>query len=106
VSDRLSAAREYVAKKPTDRFGLYALAMELRKARIWPDCFAAFDVLNQHHPDYGAGYYHYGIARRKGDDFDGAKAVLRRGLEACDRSGDKHTRSEIQGVLEEMELLE
>jgi hypothetical protein len=45
MADRLSAARDYVAKKPTDRFGLYTLAMELRKVQAWEECFATFDRL-------------------------------------------------------------
>ena len=105
MSDRLTAARDYVAKKPTDRFGLYALAMELRKAKRWAECFPAFDALVAQHPDYGAGYYHYGAAKRESGDFDGARRVLERGLEACARSGDKHTASEIQGAIEDIDLL-
>lgn len=106
MTDRLSAARDYVARKPTDRFGLFALAMELRKKQLWSESFAAYEQLALHHPDYGAAYYHYGTAKRESGDFPGAKEIYRRGIEACGRSGDKHTASEIQGALEEMELLE
>jgi predicted Zn-dependent protease len=102
VADRLTAAREYVARKPTDRFGLYALAMELRKARAWDECFAAFDALIAHHPDYGAAWYHFGMARKEAGDRPGCIATLTKGLEACARSGDTKTRAEIQGVLDEL----
>lgn len=105
MADRLTAAREYVAKKPTDRFGLYALAMELRKARVWDECFTAFATLALHHPDYGAGWYHHGAARREAGDFDGAMQVLNEGLAACRRSGDTKTEAEIQSLLDEIELL-
>ena len=106
MSDRLTAARDYVAKKPTDRFGLYALAMELRKVRAWDECFGAFDALLRHHPDYGAGWYHFGMAKKESGDRAGCVAALNHGLAACARSGDTKTRAEIQGVLDELELLD
>ena len=99
MSDRLAAARDYVAKKPTDRFGLYALAMELRKARAWADCFAAFDNLLLHHPAYGAAYYHFGMARKESGDLAGAQALWRRGLDAT-RGKDAHTYAELESALE------
>jgi hypothetical protein len=103
MSDRLAAARDYVAKKPTDRFGLYALAMELRKAKEWPACFEAFETLLGHHPDYGAGYYHFGMAKKESGDREGCVEVLTRGLGACERSRDGHTRAEIESAIEELE---
>ena len=103
MSDRLNATREYVRQKPTDRFGLYALAMELRKARACEECFAAFDSLLAHHPAYGAGHYHYGMARRESGDRDGAKAQWLRGLEVT-RGKDTKTHAEIQGALDELEF--
>jgi hypothetical protein len=106
MADRLTAARDYVAKKPTDRFGLYALAMELRKTHAWEECFGAFGTLLEHHPDYGAGWYHYAMARKESGDRAGCEAALTSGLSACARSGDTKTRAEIQGVLDELELLD
>ncbi|MDP2316669.1 MAG: hypothetical protein Q8P41_27490 [Pseudomonadota bacterium] len=103
MSDRLSAARDYVAKKPTDRFGLYALAMELRKARTWDECFSAFGALLEHHPDYGAGWYHFAMAKKESGDRAGCKDALTKGLVATARTGDTKTRAEIQGVLDELE---
>jgi predicted Zn-dependent protease len=103
MSDRLAAARDYVAKKPTDRFGLYALAMELRKAKAWDECFGAFAELLRHHPDYGAGWYHFAMARKESGDRARCAEALKNGLAACARSGDTKTRAEIQGVLDELE---
>ena len=104
MADRLTAARDYVSKKPTDRFGLYALAMELRKVKAWEECFAAFQTLLVHHPDYGAAWYHLGMAHKEAGDRAGSESALRSGLEACARSGDTKTRAELQGALEEWEL--
>lgn len=106
MSDRLSAARDYVTRKPTDRFGLYALAMELRKLRTWDECFTTFGALLEHHPDYGAGWYHFAMAKRESGDRAGCVAAIHEGLSACVRSGDTKTRAELQGVLDELEMLD
>jgi hypothetical protein len=106
MSDRLAAARDYVARKPTDRFGLYAFAMELRKTQAWDECFAAFDTLLVHHPDYGAAYYHYGMARSEAGQRAAAIDTLRRGLGACDRSGDGKTRGELLSAIDGLEALD
>lgn len=101
MSDRLAAARDYVARKPTDRFGLYALAMELRKAGAFDEAFAAFDRLLEHHPAYGAGFYHYAMTRRESGDRAGCIAVLQRGL-AVTRGQDPKTHAEIVSALDEL----
>ena len=98
MNERLAAARAWVDKKPTDKFGLYTLAMELRKESDWPACFAAFDALLVHHPDYGAAYYHYAVAARASGDRERALALLARGSEACARSGDPKTAGEIESL--------
>ena len=103
MSDRAQAARDYVAKKPTDRFGLFTLAMELRKLKLWDESFAAWETLAEHHPTYGAGYYHHAMTRRESGDRAGCLEVLKRGLPACAASGDNHTAAEIESAIDEME---
>lgn len=102
TSPRLDAARAYVLKKPEDRFGLYTLAMELRKVGLWAECFATFQRLLALNPGYGAGWYHYGMATRESGDRDGAIAILQQGLEATERSGDRHAHGEIESALDEL----
>lgn len=102
MSDRLNSAREYVSKKPTDRFGLYALAMELRKLRAFDECFATFDTLLVHHPNHGAAYFHYGMARRESGDRDGARVTWDQGLLKLGTS-DPKTTAELQGALDDLE---
>lgn len=99
MSDRLAAARAYVEKKPTDRFGLYALAMELRKVRDWESCFSTFEALLLHHPNYGAGFYHFGMAKKESGDVDATRQVWEAGIAACAKS-DPHAVAEITEALE------
>lgn len=102
MADRLAAARAWVAGKPKDRFGLYALAMELRSAGLWEECFSTFDRLIEHHPDYGVAYYHYATCRRRTGDRAGAGDLVRRGLEVTARTGDGKTHAELESLGEEL----
>jgi uncharacterized protein (DUF58 family) len=102
VEPRLAAARAYVARKPADRFGLYTLALELKKIAAWEQCFATFETLLQHHPDYGPAHYHLGAARRESGDLPGARAALERGRVALAGGGDPKTLAEIEALLEEI----
>lgn len=98
MADRISAARDYIAKKPQDRFGLYTLAMELRKAGEYPECFEVFDRLLGIYPEYGPAFYHYAQARRESGDTDGARGLIVRGLAATERKDDKTWR-ELRDLL-------
>ena len=55
-----------------------------------------------HHPDYGAGWYHYAMARKESGDRAGCIAALQAGLGAAARSGDSHAKAEIQSALDEL----
>lgn len=99
MSDRLAFVRDYLAKKPEDRFALYSLGMELRKLAEWPECFATFDKLLALHPDHGAGYYAYGSARRESGDRPGARAVWTRGLAAIG-TRDPKTSAELEAAID------
>lgn len=103
VNPRLDAARAYVQKRPEDRFGLYTLAMELRKEKAWDECFGTFQRLLELNAGYGPGWYHYGMATRESGDTAGALAILKRGLAATAASGDTHAHAEIESAIEEME---
>ncbi len=102
MSDRLAFVRDYVAKKPTDRFGLYTLGMELRKVREWSECFTTFETLLGLHAANGPGYYAYGMAKKESGDRPGAAVVWRRGLEAIGNT-DPKTHAELEEAIEGVE---
>lgn len=102
MDSRLAAARAYVARKPADRFGLYTLALELKKISAWEECFATFAELLRHHPGYGPGHYQLGVARRESGDVPGARAALERGRAALAGGADGKTLAEIEELLEEL----
>ncbi|HND28642.1 MAG TPA: tetratricopeptide repeat protein [Myxococcota bacterium] len=106
MADRLSVARDYVAKKPADRFGLYTLAMELRKVQAWEECFATFDRLLELYPENGPGYYHYAKAKQESDDLAGARVLIERGIASTTKSGDGKTLAELKDLKLGLESLE
>ncbi len=89
-----------VAQKPEDSFARYGLAMEYANTGELRQAAAEYGKLLEVNPDYAAAYYHGGQASEKLGDLDGARDFYRRGLEATARTGDDHTRSEIQVALD------
>jgi tetratricopeptide (TPR) repeat protein len=98
VADRIALARDYLNKKPGDRFGLYTLAMELRKVREWEECFKSFEKLLELYPDYGPAFYHYAQAKKESGNRQGAIPLILRGLEATARTGDGKTQAELKDL--------
>lgn len=102
MADRLAFVRDYLTKKPQDRFALYSLGMELRKVAQWEECYATFEELARLFPTYGAGWYAHGASRREAGDRAGARAVWSRGLAAIGTT-DPHTRGEIEAALDALD---
>ena len=96
---RIEALLGFIKQNAQDPFPRYALAMEYKNGGRLDEARAAFDELMTVHPDYTASYLHAGntfVALGLRDD---ARAVYQRGIEACARRGDAHTRGELEGAL-------
>ncbi len=59
-----------------------------------------YRTLLEHNPDYAAAYFHGGQTLEKMDRVDDAREMYRKGIEVTTRTGDQHTRSELQTALE------
>lgn len=104
--DRIETFRRYLLDKPGDRFAMYSLALELKKAGRFEEAVAAFEALLAAHPTSGAGHYQLGELYREHGDDERAAAAWRTGLEALRGATDPEARrsiSEIQGALDELE---
>jgi len=51
-------------------------------------------------PNYAAAYFHAGQTLEKLGRVEEARAMYERGIEATTRTGDGHTRSELQAALD------
>jgi hypothetical protein len=59
-----------------------------------------FHTLIGTNPDYAAGYYHAGRTLERMGKIEEARAIYEKGIEVTTRTGDAHTRSELQAALD------
>jgi Flp pilus assembly protein TadD len=59
-----------------------------------------FRNLLDYNPDYAAAYFHGGQALEKLGRVEDARAMYEKGIETTSRTGDQHTRSELEGALD------
>jgi Flp pilus assembly protein TadD len=99
-SNRLEVLKSLVSQNPADAFARYGLAMELVRAGSPEDAVEEFRQLLAANPNYAAGYFHGGQTLEKLGRVEEARAMYEQGIEATTRTGDAHTRSELQGALD------
>jgi tetratricopeptide (TPR) repeat protein len=101
-SSRLEILLSMVAQNPRDSFARYGLAMEYRNSGKLDQAVAEFQTLLAANADYGAAYYHCGQALEQLGRLEEARSVYRQGIDATTRTGDQHTRKELQAALDIM----
>jgi tetratricopeptide (TPR) repeat protein len=102
--DRIEALKAMLAQDPTNSFVRYGLAQAYGGSGRLEEAVAAYQELIAEDPGYVAAYFHGGQALEKLGRLEEAREVYRKGIEACTRKGDLHTRSEIQGALDMLPL--
>jgi len=98
--DRLEALREMLTQDPTNQFARYGLATELNNQGRGEEAVAEFKALLELNPNYAAAYYHAGRALESMGRTADARSMLEKGIEVTTRTGDAHTRSELQAALD------
>ena len=99
-NSRLEILSQLLAQNPKDSFARYGVAMEHVRAGEFRAAVAEFRTILEFNPDYVAAYFHGGQALEKAGDIEAARAMYADGIAACTRTGDTHTRSELQGALD------
>jgi tetratricopeptide (TPR) repeat protein len=100
MATRLEMLKDMVANSPADAFLRYGLATEYANAGELEQAVKEFEELLAANPNYAAGYYHGGRTLEKLGRVDEAKAIYEKGIEVTTRTGDAHTRSELQAALD------
>lgn len=100
--DRIAALRSMLAADPSNAFARYGLAQEYVKAGDDERALVEFRTILEADPDYQAAYYHAGKALERLGRKEDARAAYARGVEASRRTGDAHTRSELEAAMEEL----
>lgn len=103
LNPRLEILRSFAEKRPQDPFPRYALAMELKSRGDADQAWAAFESVLADHPDYIASYAPAGEVLIGLDRLDEARAVYRKGIEACARRSDAHTQIHLEEALAALE---
>jgi Tfp pilus assembly protein PilF len=99
ATNRLEILKQMVAQDPGNSFARYGLAMEYANSGELTTAVTEFQKLISTDPNYSAAYYHGGQALEKLGRVDEARAMYQQGIEATRRTGDAHTRGEIEAAL-------
>ena len=100
MSARIDALTAMLAQDPANTFARYGLAMALLDSGRGEDAVREFHTLLETNPNYAAAYFHGGRALESLSRLDEARQLYQRGIEVTTRTGDAHTRSELQAALD------
>ena len=102
--DKIAALTEILTQDPTNAFARYGLAMEHATQGNVDVSLQEFQRLLTDHPDYTAGYFMAAQTLAKVGRTDEAKSQLNDGIARARRTGNQHALSEMQAMLDELEL--
>lgn len=95
---------EILSQDPQNAFARYGLAMEYAGRDEVDAALAEFERLLADHPDYTAGYFMAAQTLEKAERTEEAKKQLVQGISSARRTGNQHALSEMQAMLEELQL--
>lgn len=102
--DRLTMLQEILAQDPANKLARYGLAMEFSNAGQTDAAVAEFQKLIAQDPAYANAYFMAAQALQKAERADEAKAMLTQGIAAAQKNGNRHAESEMQAMLDELEI--
>ena len=102
--DKIATLTEILAQDPTNAFARYGLAMEHASQGNVDMSLQEFQRLLADHPDYTAGYFMAAQTLAKAGRTDEAKSRLNEGIASAHRTGNAHALSEMQAMLDDLEL--
>ncbi|HYK35689.1 tetratricopeptide repeat protein [Alloacidobacterium sp.] len=102
--DKIAALTEILTLDPTNAFARYGLAMEYASQGSVETSLQEFQRLLSDHPDYTAGYFMAAQTLAKAGRTDEAKAKLTQGIASAQRTGNQHALSEMQAMLDDLDL--
>ena len=102
--DKIAMLNEILAQDPNNAFARYGLAMEYAGRGETDTALAEFAQLLEQHPDYTAGYFMAAQTLAKAERTNEAKIRLTQGIASARRTANQHALSEMQAMLDELEL--
>ncbi len=102
--DKVAMLTSILQQNPGDSFARYGLAMAHLSDGNTDAALTEFTTTIQHNPDYVPAYQMAGQTLAKLHRTEEAKQRLVEGLAAAQRIGNRHAASEMQALLDELEL--
>jgi tetratricopeptide (TPR) repeat protein len=99
---RLEMLAQFLEQNPNDAFARYGLALEYSKLGQTEVALQHFNQLLQTHPDYTNGYFMAAQTLAKAERNEEAKAMLQKGIESAQRTGNRHALNEMSAMLDEL----
>jgi tetratricopeptide (TPR) repeat protein len=100
MANRIEAILGMLEASPTDSRLRYMLANEYKNAGQLETAVEHYRKILESDAAYGPAYYHGGQTLEQLGRRDEARGMYAEGIEATARSGDSHTRGELQAALE------
>jgi predicted Zn-dependent protease len=102
--DKIAALNEILQLDPTNAFARYGLAMEHTSQGNTDLALTEFASLIQHNPDYVPAYQMSAQTLAKLGRTDEAISRLKEGLAASQRTGNAHAASEMEALLDDLQI--
>lgn len=96
----MEALQAMLAQDPKNMLALYGVATEYKNRGDFARAAKGFEDAIAVNPNYAAAYFHGGQTYEQLGKIDEARAIYERGIEVTSRTGDAHTRAELQGALD------
>ncbi|MBM3399410.1 MAG: hypothetical protein FJY15_02460 [Bacteroidetes bacterium] len=100
---RIDQLMAFLKESPDDAFLNYALATEYMGLGYDDKAEVIFRKLLEIHPDYIATYYHLGKLLERKADKDTAILIYEKGIEKAKKMVERHSLSELQSALLELQ---
>ncbi|HEV2101426.1 MAG TPA: tetratricopeptide repeat protein [Candidatus Acidoferrum sp.] len=100
---RRQKLEQFLLQNPNDPFSRYGIALECLREGDIAGAEAHFKALLEANPDYVPGYQMYAQTLAEHNRAPEAKELLSKGIAAADRQGNQHARSEMEGLLAQLE---
>lgn len=102
--DKVTALQEILSQDPKNAFARYGLAMEFAGRGETETALAEFERLRESNPEYVAGYLMAAQTLARAGRQTDAKQRLVEGIACARKAGNNHALSEMQAMLDEMEM--
>ena len=102
--DKVAMLQEILRANPQDAFARYGLAMELAGTDRVEASLSEFATLLRDHPAYTPGYFMAAQTLAKAGHTGEARRHLELGIESARSTGNTHAQTEMQAMLDALEL--